>query len=79
VGFDDFVFFSALRYYRGVDTGAQIATDDFTAQGIQMVQTSPPGAPVSVTDVNGQSGNISPMLEDNCHFWPYFWAFHQII
>jgi chloramphenicol 3-O phosphotransferase len=53
VGFDDFIFFSAPRYYRGADTAAQTSTDEFTAQGVEMVRTSPPGDPVSVTAVLG--------------------------
>jgi len=49
VGFDDFVFLSAPRYYRGADTRGQVQTDDFTVQGVEMVTASPPGAPISVT------------------------------
>lgn len=49
VGFDDFIFMSAARYYRGADSAAQSAWDEFTAQGVEMVVTSDPGAPVSVT------------------------------
>lgn len=49
VGFDDFIFMSAPRYYRGADTAQQRETDAWTALGAEMVQTSPPGAPVSVT------------------------------
>jgi len=49
VGFDDFVFMSAPRYYRGADTGRQEDTNAFTALGVEMVTTSPPGAPASVT------------------------------
>lgn len=48
-GFDDFVFMAALRYYRGADTDRQDARDRFTAEGVEMVATSPPGAPASVT------------------------------
>ncbi|MBX9946936.1 MAG: chloramphenicol phosphotransferase CPT family protein [Reyranella sp.] len=48
-GFDDFVFMAAPRYYRGADTGRQGETDTFTAQGVEMVTTSPPGAPPAVT------------------------------
>lgn len=40
VGFDDFVFMSAPRYYAGADTAAQDVTDDFTRLGVQMVVTS---------------------------------------
>lgn len=40
VGFDDFVFMSAPRYYAGADTPAQGLADDFTRQGVQMVITS---------------------------------------
>src|SRR5262245_1951608 len=53
VGFDDFVFFSAPRYYRGADTDAQDETDDFTRQGVQMLTTSPPGEPKSITAIFG--------------------------
>ena len=49
VGFDDFIFMAASRYYRGADTGQQRESDSFTALGVEMVTTSPPGAPVSVT------------------------------
>lgn len=49
VGFDDFVFFSAPRYYRGTDTSRQTQSDNFTVEGVEMVTTSPPGAPISVT------------------------------
>jgi chloramphenicol 3-O phosphotransferase len=49
IGFDDFVFLSAPRYYRGAETSRQTQCDGFTAQGVQMVTTSPPCAPLSVT------------------------------
>ena len=49
VGFDDFIFMSAPRYYRGGDTPHQGSFDAFTALGSELVVTSPPGAPVSVT------------------------------
>jgi chloramphenicol 3-O phosphotransferase len=49
VGFDDFIFMSAPRYYRGSDTARGSEVDAFTAAGAQMVTTSAPGAPVSVT------------------------------
>ena len=49
VGFDDFIFMSARRYYRGGDTPHQGSFDAFTALGSELVVTSPPGAPVSVT------------------------------
>lgn len=48
-GFDDFIFMSAPRYYLGADTGRQVPSDEFTAQGVQMVTTSAPGTPPSVT------------------------------
>jgi len=48
VGFDDFIFMSAPRYYRGADTGRQVEFDAFTALGAEMVTTSAPGAPLSV-------------------------------
>lgn len=47
-GFDDFVFMAAPRYYRGADTGRQGETDAAVALGVEMVPTSPPGAPPSV-------------------------------
>jgi len=49
VGFDDFIFMSAPRYYRGADTSQQSERDRFTALGAEMVTTSLPGAPLSVT------------------------------
>lgn len=49
VGFDDFIFFSPPRYYRGADTAEQAESTAFTSEGVQMVTTSPPGAPPSVT------------------------------
>src|SRR5437868_5821448 len=49
VGFDDFIFMSAPRYYRGADTDRQGERDTFTALGAEMVTTSPPGAPPTVT------------------------------
>jgi chloramphenicol 3-O phosphotransferase len=48
-GFDDFVFMAAPRYFRGADTGQQDERDALTALGVEMVTTSPPGAPPSVT------------------------------
>jgi len=48
VGFDDFIFMAAPRYYRGADGGRQSETDSFTALGVEMLITSPPGAPLSV-------------------------------
>ncbi len=53
IGFDDFVFTSAPRYYLGADTLVQTSTDDYTAQGVEMVTTSAPGEPVSITAVFG--------------------------
>jgi chloramphenicol 3-O phosphotransferase len=53
IGFDDFIFASAPRYYRGADTGTQAHTDAFTAQGVEMVRTSAPDGPPSVTAVFG--------------------------
>jgi chloramphenicol 3-O phosphotransferase len=49
VGFDDFIFMAPQRYYRGADTRRQDEHDAFTALGVEMVMTSPPGAPPSVT------------------------------
>ena len=48
VGFDDFIFMSAPRYYRGADTGRQDERDAFTALGVEMVTISPAGAPATV-------------------------------
>lgn len=48
-GFDDFIFMSAPRYYRGADTGRQNERDAYTALGVEMVTTSAPGTPPSVT------------------------------
>lgn len=53
IGFDDFVFFSAERYYRGADTAEQREQDDDTSQGVRMVVTSDPGAPRTVEAVFG--------------------------
>ncbi len=47
-GFDDFIFMAAPRYYRGADTGRQDTRDAYTALGVEMVTTSPPGAPLAV-------------------------------
>jgi chloramphenicol 3-O phosphotransferase len=49
VGFDDFIFMAPQRYYRGADTSRQDEHDAFTALGVEMVKTSPPDAPPSVT------------------------------
>jgi chloramphenicol 3-O phosphotransferase len=62
VGFDDFIFMSAPRYYRGADTGRQDTFDAFTALGAEMVATSPPGAPPSVT---AQFGPVFRRLLDS--------------
>ncbi len=48
-GFDDFVFMSAPRYYRGGDTPRQDERDAYTALGVELAITSPPGAPPSIT------------------------------
>lgn len=48
-GFDDFIFMAAPRYYRGADTAWQGERDAFTALGVEMETTSPPGAPPSVS------------------------------
>lgn len=52
-GFDDFIFLSAPRYYRGADTGSQTHIDSFTAQDVEMVVTSRPGEPLSIKAVFG--------------------------
>ena len=48
VAFDDFVFMASPRYFRGADTSRQDEHDAFTALGVEMVTTSPPGAPLAV-------------------------------
>ncbi len=53
IGFDDFIFTSAPRYYLGADTAEQAGTDRFTAEGVEMIRTSAPGEPVSITAVFG--------------------------
>ena len=53
LGFDDFVFSSAPRYYRGGDSPAQTETDEFSLQGARLLTTSSPGEPKSVTAVFG--------------------------
>jgi chloramphenicol 3-O phosphotransferase len=46
--FDDFIFMSAPRYYRGADGKEQSEFDAYTALGVEMINTSPPGAPPSI-------------------------------
>jgi chloramphenicol 3-O phosphotransferase len=53
IGFDDFIFTSAERYYRGADTAEQSDQDRFTADGVRMVVTSAPDEPRSVAAVFG--------------------------
>ena len=53
IGFDDFIFTAAERYYRGADTAEQSRQDRFTADGVRMVVTSAPDEPRSVTAVFG--------------------------
>jgi chloramphenicol 3-O phosphotransferase len=53
MAFDDFIFFSAPRYYRGADSEAQTETDEFILQGGRLLTTSSPGEPKSVTAVFG--------------------------
>jgi chloramphenicol 3-O phosphotransferase len=53
LGFDDFIFSSAPRYYSDADTSEQTRTDHFTAEGVQMATTSAPGEPVSVAAAFG--------------------------
>jgi chloramphenicol 3-O phosphotransferase len=48
VGFDDFIFMSAPRYYSGADTAQQVTLDAFTRLGVEMVTTSTPDEPISV-------------------------------
>ncbi len=47
------MFTSAPRYYIGADTEQQTATDHYTAEGVEMVATSAPGEPLSITAVFG--------------------------
>jgi chloramphenicol 3-O phosphotransferase len=44
-GFDDFIFMSAPRYFRGADGSRQDERDAFTALGVEMETVSAPGAP----------------------------------
>ena len=37
IGFDDFIFMSASRYYRGADTARQSERDAFTALGLSLI------------------------------------------
>lgn len=53
IGFDDFIFTSAERYYRGADTAEQSDQDRFTADGVRMVVNSAPDEPRSVAAVFG--------------------------
>ena len=53
IGFDDFIFTGAQRYYRGADTAEQAHQDRFTADGVRMVVTSAPDEPLSVAAVFG--------------------------
>ena len=53
MAFDDFIFFSAPRYYRCADSEAQTETDEFILQGARLLTTSAPGEPKSVTAVFG--------------------------
>jgi chloramphenicol 3-O phosphotransferase len=48
VGFDDFIFMAAPRYFRGADTHRQDELDIFTRDGVEMVRTSRPGEPLRV-------------------------------
>jgi chloramphenicol 3-O phosphotransferase len=52
-GFDDFVFMSAPRLYRGADTAHQTALDAFTEAGVRMVPTHVADEPTSVDAVFG--------------------------
>ncbi|MGH3306904.1 MAG: chloramphenicol phosphotransferase CPT family protein [Nocardioides sp.] len=53
IGFDDFVFTSAERYYRGADTAEQSHQDSFTSDGVRMIVTSAPDEPRAITAVFG--------------------------
>ena len=61
-GFDDFIFMSAPRYYRGADTERQGVFDAYTALGAEMIVTSRPGEPVAVT---AQFGPVFRKLVDS--------------
>lgn len=49
IGFDDFILFSAPRYYQDADTPHQAVRHSFTAAGVQMRTTSAPGEPLAVS------------------------------
>ncbi len=53
IGFDDFVFTAAERYYLGADTAEQSHQDRFTADGVRMVVTSAPDEPRAIDAVFG--------------------------
>ena len=53
IGFDDFVFTAAERYYLGADTAEQSHQDRFTADGVRMVVTSAPDQPRAIDAVFG--------------------------
>ena len=53
IGFDDFVFTAAQRYYRGADTAEQSHQDQSTADGVRMVVTSAPDEPRAIEAVFG--------------------------
>ncbi|MEI6830795.1 MAG: AAA family ATPase [Synechococcaceae cyanobacterium ELA445] len=53
LGFDDILYFSAPRYYRGADTPQQAGSDMYTAQGVRMHQVSAEGEPPDVRPVFG--------------------------
>lgn len=48
LGFDDFVFAHAPRYYRGADGAEQAGADAWIDQGCRIVTTSAPGEPLAV-------------------------------
>ncbi len=62
VGFDDFIFLSAPRYYRGADTARQGEPDAFTRLGVEMAITSAPGEP---TRVEARFGPVFRRLLDS--------------
>lgn len=55
VGFDEFIFPAAPRYYRGADTGGQTRIDEFTAQGVEM-WFSPPSGRARPDELSGRCG-----------------------
>jgi chloramphenicol 3-O phosphotransferase len=53
VQFDDFVFMMPKRYYSNADTALQTHHDEFTRDGVTMIETQKRGEPVSIKAVFG--------------------------